>query len=236
MADCLALEPCHDRECDGLDEVVSLLPQGRLWQPDRNDLYGRYIHALGHVKTELNQRICQEWREMNPCTSMRLLPYWIKVYSLPSCVAQTSEKLCEWIGILNGDCPIGSLGFYRRVIEFVAPGLGIEIDVNVADAGANCWCPSSDCADENPIVITAPASVFYYENSYVDGPMEYQDGENCRRYFIPEIECLRRCVLPFGLGVGYKTTVTGPLGQDIFGVSVANKANKPVHFVACNVC
>lgn len=233
MAECQIIEPCHDRDCDGYDEVLALLPPGRIWNPSRGGVYGNYIRALGDIKTELNKRICQEYRELNPCTADRLLAYWAGVYSLPPCVPQTAEKLCEWIALLQGDCPIGSLGFLRRAIEFVAPGKGITIDVTYPDIGANCPCPDSPCADNNPLVVTAPPAAYFYETVDIDGPVEWQDGENCRVYFIPEIECLRPCIFPFGLGVGYKTDPIGPDGQDIYGVPVANESVKPKWQRAC---
>ncbi len=232
--ECFTIEPCHNRNCDGLDEVVSLLPNGRIWHPDRGDLYGRWIHALGHVKTELNKRICQEFNELDPCKSVRLFGYWAKVYSLPECVPQTSEKLCDWIDLIYGDCPIGSLGFYRRAIDFVAPGKGIELNVNLQGVGANCWCADSFCADNNAIVITAPPTAFYYDQTILDEIGEMQDGENCRRYFIPEIECLRRCVFPFGLSLGYKTNPISPNGADIYNVPIQNIADYPIRHSTCD--
>lgn len=236
MAECGTIEPCHDRDCDGYDEVLALLPPGKIWNPARGGTYGNYIRALGDIKTELNKRICQEYRELNPCTAERLLPYWIRVYSLPACVDQTAEKLCEWIELLQGDCPIGSLGFLRRAIEFVAPGKGITIDVTYPDLGANCPCPDRPCAADNPLIVKAPPGAFFYD--LIDGDFlhHYQDGVNgCRVYFIPEIECLRPCIFPFGLGVGYQTDQTGPDGQDIYGVPDENQMARPAWQRSCNI-
>ncbi len=236
MAECGPIEPCHIRDCDGYDEVLALLPPGKIWNPDRGGTYGAYIRALGDIKTELNQRICQEWNELNPCTADRLLPYWASVYNLPGCALQDGQSLCEWIALLQDtDCPPGSLGFLRRAIEFVAPGAGIEIAVTYPDTGANCPCPDKPCADANPIVITSPAENYYYAIVPGDFPHESQDGANgCRQYFIPEIECLRPCIFPFGLGVGYKTDPIGPDGQDIWGVPDANIAPLPKWRRTCN--
>lgn len=225
---CGPIEPCHAHACDGYDEVVALLPPGRIWNPERGGTYGAYVRALGDIKGQLNARICQEWAELNPCTAVRLLPYWARVWSLPGCVAQTAGKLCEWIALVQGDCPPGSLGFLRRAIDFVAPGKGITIAVSWPDAGANCPCPDKPCAADNPLVVTAPPGAFFYDLTERDFPFESQDGVNgCRDYFIPEVECLRACVFPFGLGVGYRTDPPGPDGQDIFGVPDANQLARP---------
>jgi len=235
VVECGPIEPCHTSDCSGLDEVLSLLPIGRIWDPSRGGVYGAYIQALGDIKTGLNGRICQEWNELNPCTADRLLPYWASVYSLPGCAPQTAASLCDWIALLQGDCPIGSLGFLRRAIEFVAPGKGITINVTYPDIGANCPCPDSPCAANNPLIVTAPPAAYYYEVVPGDYPHEYQDGVNgCRSYFIPEIECLRPCIFPFGLGVGYQTNPIGPYGQDIYGVPDANELARPKWQRDCN--
>lgn len=233
MAECVKVEPCLTGDCDGFDEVVSLLPSGPIWNPDRGGVYSQYIHALGDIKTELNKRICQEWAEINPCTAVRLLPYWAKVWSLPECVEQTQESLCNWIGFLQNSCPRGSLGFLQEAIDFVAPGKGITIAVTYPDIGANCACPDKPCADDNPLIITAPPEAYAWADRNYDGPIYMQDGETCREYWIPEIECLRRCIFPFGLGIGYKTTGTGPLGQDIFGVPDENETTPLDRFTPC---
>lgn len=226
MADfCGPIEPCHVGDCDGFNEVVALLPRGRIWEPSRGGVYGAYIQALGDIKTQLNQRICGEWDELDPCKANRLLPYWRKVWSLPDCV--DDDRICDWIALVQGDCPPGSLGFLRAAIEFVAPGKGITIDVSYPDIGANCPCPTDPCADNNPIVITAPPEAYSWAESLDDEPIASQDDETCREYWIDEIECLRRCVFPFGLAIGYKTNPIGPEGQDIYGVPLANEAERP---------
>lgn len=233
---CDYVEPCHGRECDGLDEVVQLLPHGRLWNPDRDGNYGAYIKALGHIKTELNKRLCQEWNELNSCTSERLFEYWADLYKFPKCVEQTGEKLCEWLELIYGDCPIGSQGFIRRAIEFVTPGAGITVEFNFPDFQANCWCASNIfCADKNPIVISAPPEMFRYETIAGDYPHEVPDGADpCRKYFVPEVECLRNCVFPFGLGVGYKTNPIGPDSEDIYGVPEQPPMKSPRAIYTCS--
>lgn len=228
MDECAIIEPCHVGDCDGLDEVIALLPPGKLWDVNRGGVYGAYMHALGDIKTELNKRICQEWLELNPCTSERLFCYWADIYSLPKCVEHTQENLCEWIELLHGDCPIGSLGFLRSAIEFAAPGKGITVEVSYPDLGANMPCADNTCAAENALLVTAPPEAFFYDTIDVDYPREPQDGvDGCRVYFIPEIECLRPCIFPFGLSVGYQTNPIGPAGEDIYGVPDANQAQKP---------
>ncbi len=229
------IEPCHSGECDGFNEVVQLLPQGQIWNPDRGGVYGAYIQALGHIKTELNKIICQEWNELNPCSSKRLFGYWAEFYKLPPCIEQTGDKLCEWIDLLyNQDCPIGSLGFLRKAIEFVLPNKGVEINVNL-DSTATKWRSDDfNCADNNSIIITAPSKLFKYYEYKGDFPhTKIQDGVNlCRRYFIPEIECLRACIFPMGLSVGYKTKETGEF--DINNIDDIEKTNRPINTMICN--
>lgn len=239
MVECcpVALEPCHVELCDGLGEVVNLLPSGSLWSVERGGVYASYIRATGHIKSKLNERICQEQGELNPCTSVRLFDYWASVYSLPPCVSQDTDTLCQWIDLIyDPSCPIGSLGFYQRVIDFVAPAKGITISVNVPDIFSSELCATKPCADDNPIVITAPPACFFYDAECRDYPHEPQDGiDSNKQYFIPEIECLRRCVLPFGLSIGYKTDPTGPNGEDIFDVPVANEASFEHYLEKCGM-
>ena len=225
MASCKPIEPCHTGDCSGFDEVAALLPSGAIWNPDRGGVYGQYIAALGHIKTELNRLICGEWAEMNPCTSNRLLPYWQKVWCYPDCAPDTAESLCAWIELVEGDCQPGSLGFLRRAVEFVAPGAGITIELN-GEVPLGC-CTSSPCADNNRIIVTAPTEAYSWAAFESDGPLVLQDGENCRTYWIDEIECLRRFVIPIGTSLGYKTNPIGPDGQDIFGVPDANESELP---------
>jgi hypothetical protein len=236
VINCDYIEPCHTDECDGFDEVVRLLPRGKIWNPDRGGIYGGYISALGHIKTELNKRICQEWNEVNPCTSERLFSYWAKIYSLPACVDQTNEKLCEWIDLLNGPCPIGSLGFIQAAVDFVAPGKGISISVNVGEPGAACCPEELQCAANRQIVVTAPPEAYFFETNAIDYPFEPQDAVSCRVYFIPEIECLRSCVFPFGLTLGYLTDSGGETGEEIFGVPDQNEMIRPIVFNQCLIC
>lgn len=233
--DCVTvIEPCHDDDCSGLDEVTALLPNGRIWSIDRGGTYAGFVKALGHVKTDINQAICQVWNELDPCQSIALFDYWAALYKLPECVDQTQENLCLWIALLyDSSCPIGSLGFLNAAVDFVAPAAGITLTLN-QDSFAGEWQGDSPCVDSNSLVVSAPAASFFYEEVSRDYPHEAQDGENaCRTYFIPEIECLRYKVFPFGLSVGYQTDTANPNGSAIFNVPVANIAEKPQTFIDC---
>ena len=231
MTSCLTVEPCHDKPCDGFDEVARLLPKGRLWSLARDSEVSAYFKAVADVKTAINQCICQEWNELNPCLSKRLFDYWAKIYSFPvECVDK--ERFCDWVDLMeNTDCPIGSIGFYKRVIEFVAPNKGITLQVNQPGMLAGVCQKVNPCADKNVLVITAPAECYFYENTPEQDCVEgIQDGLNpCRCYFIPEIECLRYYVLPFA-SLGYKTFEVDPNGADIFGVPEENVMDKPDYF------
>lgn len=228
---CDFVEPCHTKDCDGFDEVVKLLPKGQIWSPDRGGVYGAYIQALGHIKTELNQIICQEYNELNPCTSVRLFDYYAKLYKFPPCVEQTQERLCEWLDLINGPCPIGSQGFLRRAIEFVLQDDNFEIHFNL-DQTAQTWQTDKICAEDNAIVITAPAKYFRYYEYDGDFVHELQDGVNCRHYFIPEVECLRPCIFPIGLSVGYKTLEPGK--YNINNPPESDPLPRPEHTLICN--
>lgn len=226
-------EPCHIDDCAGFNEVVSLLPTGELWNPDRQSIYGQYIRALGHIKTELNRVLCS-MADTAPCSSAWMFNYWSKVYKLPDCVEQTPEKLCEWLDILFDDCPIGSLGFLRKAIHFVNPDLSIDFILNVPDGFANGW-RSDDwfCANKNMLVIKTEAKHFRYHNVEGDYPHELADGKNaCRRYFIPEVECLRPCIFPMGLSVGYQTTETGD--YDINNWGIIPEGERPKSSLICD--
>lgn len=213
--------------------MVSLLPSGALWNPDRPSIYGNYIRALGHIKTELNRVLCA-MADISPCSSVKMFSHWAKIYKLPECVEQTPEKLCEWLDILFGDCPIGSLGFLRKAINFAKPEMDVELELNVPDGFANGW-RSDDwfCADNNMLVIKAEAQ--HYQYAEIDGnyPHELPDGINaCRRYFIPEVECLRPCIFPMGLSVGYKTLDTGEF--DINNWEIIPQGERPKSSLICD--
>ena len=234
-------EPCHTADCDGLDEVRALLPPGQLWQLDRDSVYTRYIRALGDIKTEWNRRICAEWNESNPCKAVRLQSYWADLYGFPECVPLTGAALCAWIAIaLDPNCRPGSLGFLQRAIDFVFPDHDagtVTVSVNYPDFGGNTASANSLCADENALVITAPPEFYRFElvnDPVISDYAHAQDGvEPCRRYFIPEIDCLRKCVFPLGLSVGYKTVDGGPDNVDIFGVSDLARAARNPPFIVC---
>lgn len=235
------IEPCHTEDCSGFDEVVALLPPGQLWQLDRDSVYTRYIRALGDVKTELNRRICREWNEGSACKAVRLQSYWANFYSFPECVNLTGERLCDWISLaLDPTCPPGSLGFLQRAVDFVFPDYEpgeVAVSVNYPDFMGNSASPNMLCADQNAIVITAPVGVYRFEvmqEPVIADHFDPQDGVNsCRRYFIPEIDCLRKCVFPLGLSVGYKTVDGGPDNVDIYGVpDIAREARNPP-FIVC---
>lgn len=235
------VEPCHTADCDGLDEVRALLPPGQLWQLDRDSVYTRYIRALGDIKTEWNRRICAEWNESNPCKAVRLQSYWADLYGFPECVPLTGAALCAWISIaLDPNCRPGSLGFLQRAIDFVFPDYDagtVTVSVNYPDFGGNTASANSLCADENALVITAPPEFYRFElvnDPVISDYAHAQDGvEPCRRYFIPEIDCLRKCVFPLGLSVGYKTVDGGPDNVDIFGVSDLARAVRNPPFIVC---
>lgn len=227
------MEPCHTGDCDGLNEVMALLPTGPVWDPNRNSIYGQYIRALGHIKTELNRVICSI-ADMSPCSSELMFGYWAKVYKLPTCVEQTPVKLCEWLDIIFGECPIGSLGFLRKAINFVNPNLVIDFELNVPDGFANGW-RSDDwfCAANNMLVIKTEAKNYRYFEFDGDYPHALADGKNmCRRYFIPEVECLRPCIFPMGLSVGYKTIEIGD--YDINNWEVILRGERPQSSLICD--
>lgn len=242
MTDCCRVEtePCHSGDCDGYEELMALLPKGQLWRPDNGSERAKLFQAVGALKTGLNKRICQEFSELDPCNSLHELSWWADFYRFPSsCVTLTGEKLCEWIELLNDDtCKPGSQGFILRAIEFVAPSKDIQVQFNVSDFRAHCWCASNIwCPDHNPIVITAPPECYAYESIAADYPHNPLDGVNgCRRYYIPEIECLRKCVFPFGLGVGYKTYPEGPEGEFIYGVPETGEVPAIEVYKICNLC
>jgi hypothetical protein len=229
VVECAPLEPCHSGECDGFNEVLALLPQGKIWRPADSSVHGRFIAALGHIKTEWNQAICQVWGEANPCTARATFGYWAGVYGFPPCAPQTNAKLCEWIALLDGPCPIGSLGFYQAAIDFVAPGAGITISKGTL-ANVDGWQGSNECTARNALVITAPAAAYRFTTVDVDAPFEDSD---CRIYFIPEIECLRKCVFPFGFGLGYRTT--GAIDDGVHGVPATAGATLPQLYYKCEV-
>ena len=241
--DCPApLEPCHVGECDGLNEVIALLPPGQIWQIDRAGVYTNYIRALGHIKTELNKQICAIWGEVNPCTANQLLPFWADFYGFPECLPLTQVSLCKWLTIVNDPgCPIGTLGFLQAAIDFVLPPINglsqAKIAVNHTDYFGNSGHPESRCANGNTLVITGNPDIFRYQtrpNLSIFDSFDAQDGINgCRTYFIPEIECLRRCVFPLGLSVGYKTVTSGPNNVDIFGVPDTAQATRQPPYIIC---
>jgi hypothetical protein len=226
VAECAPLEPCHSGECDGFNEVLALLPQGKIWRPADSSVHGRFIAALGHIKTEWNQAICQVWGDANPCTARATFDYWAGVYGFPPCAPQTNAKLCEWIALLDGPCPIGSLGFYQAAIDFVAPGAGIVI---TRGADKSCWSSSQLCPTDNALVVTAPPAAYRFYTLDIDEPY---DDPNCRVYFIPAIECLKKCVFPFGFGVGYRTSVTD---DGVYGVPATAEAPFTQLYYKCEV-
>lgn len=226
MSDCETVEPCATGECDAVDEVQRLLPSGPMWDMGRGGNIAASFLALAAVKSCLNDAICQEQRENNPCTTDRLFDVWANIYSFPiECVER--ERFCDWVDIMDDrDCPVGSIAFYERVIEFVAPGKGITLEVRQPGLLAgNCQVDDPANPENNVFCISAPADCFAWEASDSD----VQDGENERCYFIPEIECLRYYIFPFA-SLGYKTDVPNPNGSPIFGVNAENEAEKPSYF------
>lgn len=210
MSACETVEPCHNNPCDGIDEVARLLPKGRLWSLSRDSQAARYFKALGAVKSEINRAICQEWDELNPCKTIRLFDYWAKIYCFPNCVEP--ERFCDWVELMEDrSCPVGSIGFYRKVIDFVLPDKSVTVDFRQRGLLASQCANDSPRAADNVICITAPADCYSYEAS----SDTFQDGVNGRCYFIPEIECLRFYVLPL-VSLGYKTTEINPNGSDIY--------------------
>lgn len=226
MSDCETSEPCHDQPCDGVDEVQRLLPPGNIWDLSNGTQTAASFLALGDIKSAVNLAICQEWLENDPCQSVRLFDVWASIYSFPKeCADQ--DRLCDWVEIMEDqECPIGSIAFYRRVIEFVAPDKEITLDVNQPGLLAG-QCQVDDPANpsRNVLCITAPADCFEWEAS----DSTAQDGTNDRCYYIPEIECLRYYVFPFA-SLGYKTKIQNPDGWPIYNVPDSAEGVKPDYF------
>ena len=238
---CGRLEPCHSTDCSGIEEVEKLLPSGRLWNLARSSVAMKILCVLGDIKTVFNRIVCQEYNELNPCTAIRLLPYWADLYYFPAdCLELNQENMCKWVDLMEDkDCPPGSLGFYKRAIECVLPGKDIDVKFNPRGFFATAWHADYDEAFKNSLVITGPAECFSYERLRKANcsDIEFrtfdhaQDGVNFdRRYFIKEIECLRGKILPWGLSLGYMTT--GSTGDpDIVGVSDENQSIRPEYFL-----
>lgn len=237
MADlcCDFIEPCHASECAGVEEVQALLPNGRIWDISRNSTSSRYFRAVAHIKSSLNMLLCQQYEELEPCKSVRLFDYYTKLYSLPPCAPQTQESLCEWIGIIyDKDCPIGSLGFYQKVIDFISPNNEITLTLNLPDIFSHEWRSHTLKADEAHLIVTAPPNSYNWFSGPIIEGYSGQDGQNPdRKYFIPEIECLKRCIFPFGLSIGYKTDPSGPNGEDISGVGDERAMNNIYNVPQC---
>ena len=220
MADIKPLEPCHSDPCDGVEEIVKLLPQGDLWDVSKDTNLGAHFRALGDIKSYLNEIICQEWNEIDPCKSRRLFSYWADRLGYPACLPQCSEFLCDWIDLTNDpDCPVGSFGFLRRLIELVAPDVTVTFTNHFQDGK----CEEQNCICGAGIVLEASPNLFYYDTIDIDYPMDALDGKNvCRSYFIPEINCIRGMFFPIGKRVAYATNPRGVNGEQISGVPEGN--------------
>lgn len=226
MSECEIVEPCATAPCDAVEEVQRLLPRGRMWELGRGGPVANSFLALAEVKACVNAAICQEQKEGNPCESDRLFDVWAKIYSFPiECVDRS--RFCDWIDIMEDrDCPVGSIAFYQRVIDFVAPNKDLKLFVHQQGLLAGtCTVDFPGTPRRNILCIQAPRDCFFYE----EGGDALQDGENERCYFIPEIECLRYYIFPF-VSLGYKTKIPNPNGAPIYDVPVGNIAEKPSYF------
>lgn len=222
MADTLKpLERCHSDDCDGLNEVVKLLPSGGLWDISRDTSLSRHMKALGHAKSCINQRICQEFNESDPCKSVRLFDYWANRFGLPSCFPRTQEALCDWIDLINDDsCPVGSVGFLRKAVSLAIPEATFSHNLDCPSFGC---MPCCDTTSQAPFVISAPPELFYYEELCCYKSVPPQDGVNANRfYFIPELDCLKHEVFPVGFAVSAVTNPQGANGEPVFGVPEEN--------------
>lgn len=212
-------EPCPSDGCINYDLVQSLYPSGILWRV--RGVLGRFMEWQAMLFNDLMMMICQEEKEVIPCESQRLLPEWARLYGYPECVELTKERLCEWLGIINDpSCPIGSIGFYNRIFEFV--DLSATVEYPNVGKGSPC-CGKRDCPCQSDIVIVAdPSEYFYVTRS--DGLLKpIQDLENpCNEYFIPAIECLR-CWISHEYSLGYATTGYTNCAHPISGVPLENQ-------------
>ena len=226
-------EGCHDGPCDGHEEVARLMRgMGPLFEGRKDGVVGGLVNAFGQWKSKINGAMCQEWREGDPCLAHRLLPVHARRWAFPACADLTSENLCKWIDLVRS-CPPGSRGFIAAAIEFVLPGKNITLDWQVID-GKAYWQASDRRACENCLIVNAPPDCFAFVEECRDLLGHVQDGANPeRRYFIPEIECLRRAAFPIGLSVGYRTDPQGPNGEEIYGVTGEAACDPPAIPLIC---
>lgn len=213
MSDCAGLtEDCHDQPCDGHNEVSALIRGlGPIFE-GRRGVIGQILAAMGAWKTCLNIALCREFCEDDPCKTVRHFARHARLWRFPSCVPQDNGTLCAWIALqTDPSCPPGTVGWLRKVIDFVMPDKSVSVEITPPKEISNCAADSAVAA-ENAIIITAPPECF---KSALEAA-----GDRCRlRYFIPEIDCIRSSVLPFGVGIGLRTDPPGPNGEDIWGVT-----------------
>lgn len=223
---CDITECCRADDCSGVDLIQSLLPNGPLWNMNAQTEHAAYWRATAEVFTELNKALCQEFAETNPCTSSRLLTMWAQVYCFPDCVELTTQRLCEFLALIfDPECPIGTIGFYKKVLAWVMCATDetcgpVILEVNQRGAHAAEWRADFESANENTFVVIAPPSCYMYDKV-----------KDC--YFIPQVECLRRYVFPMGITLGYQTDPVGPNGEDVYNVPPENLGTKPQVYYEC---
>lgn len=224
----LLTEVCRPDACTGSREVDALTRGlGPLFRRSRGGVIGGMLQAIAEWKTCLVRALCREFAEGDPCTATRLLPVYANLYAFPSCVALTGDAMCRWIALV-GDrtCPPGSPGFLKKAIAFAAPGKDIALTRRPLDGPP--LADNEQCPEENAFLFTAPAECFAFWTVARDYPFDPLDGVNpCRRYVIPEIECLRTTIFPHGASVGYRTDPPGPQGEAIWGVPDAAQIDCP---------
>lgn len=188
---CTTYQPCGSLDVSRL--VAELLPKGCPWDlEDETRIHSQFWAAVVEAMETLQGNYCYEYEQANPCTATRNLERWAKLLRFPDCVELTTEKLCEWLALLNGQCAGPTLQFYRDLLVF----LGIDDVVTVKFNTRPC------------VETTQRDLVFRTTRDRLRrwNLLEHGWGRPMCGCFIPQIECIRECLIPHNITVRYEAT------------------------------
>lgn len=105
------------------------MPRGALWEFGCAEEFDGFWYAVADCLQELNNNACKYSDNLNPCHGQEL-ERLAQIWGYPiDCIGypESIDQLCEFLGIINGPCTPGSLGFLREIISFAGYEDGVSV-------------------------------------------------------------------------------------------------------------
>ncbi|MEG3640433.1 YmfQ family protein [Magnetococcus sp. PR-3] len=148
--------------------LVALLPQGQAWATDDpNSNLNQLLSALAPELTRIGARVEDLKREMDPRTTIEMLPDWEQAYGLPDCVVATSVSMRRSMLLARVVAEVWQGVIDAAFIVHIAAvaGYTVQVEESVLSRCDQAVCGDALIADAGVAEFSVHASEYTYRQA-----------------------------------------------------------------------